>query len=145
MSAAIERRILDRLIALGRATGRISSEELRAHLPTATMTAEDIALVVLELEEAGVEVEFEGPLEAAGRPHPVRPVAELPPLPTAPAVAVASAPTARAAAAPASAPAAAARSGPGPAGGGVTATRAVLAAGALTVLVIVVVLLLVRR
>ena len=56
MSAAIERRILDRLIALGRATGRISSEELRAHLPTATMTAEDIALVVLELEEAGVVV-----------------------------------------------------------------------------------------
>ncbi|MFC6773813.1 RNA polymerase sigma factor region1.1 domain-containing protein [Methylobacterium gregans] len=87
MSAVIERRILDRLIALGRATGRISSDELRAHLPTATMTAEDIALVVLELEESGVEVEFEGPLETAGRPSPVRPVAELPPLPTAPAVA----------------------------------------------------------
>lgn len=144
MGAVIERRILDRLIALGRATGRISSEELGAHLPTAALTAEDIALVVLELEEAGVEVEFEGPLESAGRPAPVRPVAELPPLPTAPAVAAASAPTARAAGS--SAPGAAApRPDPDRSGGRETVTRAVLAAGALTILVIAVVLLLVRR
>ncbi len=145
MSAVIERRILDRLIALGRATGRISSDELRAHLPTATMTAEDIALVVLELEESGVEVEFEGPLETAGRPSPVRPVAELPPLPTAPAVAASPAPTVRAADPSASTSSAAPRSGASWSGGRNTVTRAVIAAGALTVLVVVVLLLLVRR
>ncbi|AWN34584.1 RNA polymerase sigma factor region1.1 domain-containing protein [Methylobacterium radiodurans] len=143
MSAVIERRILDRLIALGRATGRISSDELRAHLPTATMTAEDIALVVLELEEAGVEVEFEGPLSATGRPAPVRPIAELPPLPAAAPAAKVSGTTAGAVRP--TVPAAAPRSGPGPSGGRETVTRAVLAAGALTILVVVVVLLLVRR
>lgn len=145
MSAVIERRILDRLIALGQGTGRISADELAAHLPTATMTAEDIALVVLELEEAGVEVAFDGPLSAGGRPAPVRPVAELPPLPAAIPVAPASGTRAGALRPSVPASSAARRPGPGPSGDRRTVTRAVLAAGALTVLVVVVVLLLVRR
>src|SRR4051794_1286337 len=59
MTPAIDRAALDRLIALGKGTGRVSMHELRTHLPVSSLTAEDIALVVLELEDAGVEVELD--------------------------------------------------------------------------------------
>ncbi|GEP07308.1 RNA polymerase sigma factor region1.1 domain-containing protein [Methylobacterium oxalidis] len=65
--SGLDRSSLDRLIALGRGSGRISVDELRTHLPIASLSPEDIALLVLELEEAGVEVDLDALLAAPGQ------------------------------------------------------------------------------
>ncbi|KAB1077393.1 hypothetical protein [Methylobacterium soli] len=88
MAAGIDKDTLERLIALGQRKGRLSPEDLLTGLPVDRMSAEDIALVVLEIEEAGVPVEVEETLAMLARPGerpsmPV-PVAPLPPLPPPP-------------------------------------------------------------
>ncbi|SDN70423.1 Sigma-70 factor, region 1.1 [Methylobacterium phyllostachyos] len=59
MSQTIDRGTLDRLIARGRDRGELSAEELRAALPVERMEVDDLVLVMLELEEAGISVEPE--------------------------------------------------------------------------------------
>jgi hypothetical protein len=72
----IGRDTLDRLVELGRRRGGLTSEDLRTALPVERMAAEDIALVVLELENAGIDVQVEDHLLA--RPGSPSPVPELP-------------------------------------------------------------------
>ena len=72
----IDSSIIARLVALGRAKGHLTIEDLKAALPVDTMDAEDIALVVVHLEDAGVPVELDERLlgrPSTGRP-PTRPV-----------------------------------------------------------------------
>jgi len=59
MQPALDSNTLDRLISLGRERGHLTTEDLRASLPIESMSAEDIALVVIQLEETGVPVELE--------------------------------------------------------------------------------------
>ena len=72
----IDSSTLARLVALGRAKGHLTNHDLRAALPVDTMDPEDIALVVVHLEDAGVPVELDETLlgrPSSGRP-PTRPV-----------------------------------------------------------------------
>ena len=55
----IDRSTLDRLVAEGRAKGQLTNEDLAAALPIGTMDPDDIALVVVHLEEAGIPVELD--------------------------------------------------------------------------------------
>lgn len=50
---------LARLVALGRRKGHLTNQDLEAVLPVSAMSAEDIALVVVHLEDAGVPVELD--------------------------------------------------------------------------------------
>ena len=84
MPASIDKNTLQRLIALGKRKGQLSPEDLFAELPVDCMSAEDIALVVLEIEEAGVPVELEDTLLTLSRPTEMRPMAEPIALATAP-------------------------------------------------------------
>jgi len=59
MQQALDRNILDRLITMGRQRGQLTTADLRANLPVETMSTEDIALIVIHLEESGVAVELE--------------------------------------------------------------------------------------
>ncbi|WP_052954642.1 RNA polymerase sigma factor region1.1 domain-containing protein [Microvirga vignae] len=59
MQPALDSNTLDRLISLGRERGHLTTEDLRASLPIESMSAEEIALVVVHLEETGVPVELE--------------------------------------------------------------------------------------
>jgi hypothetical protein len=59
MQPAIDRNTLERLIALGRQRGILTNRDLQEELPIGIMSAEDIALVVVHLEEAGVPVDLE--------------------------------------------------------------------------------------
>ncbi|WP_134496619.1 RNA polymerase sigma factor region1.1 domain-containing protein [Microvirga pakistanensis] len=59
MQPALDSNTLDRLISLGRERGHLTTEDLRASLPIDNMSAEDIALVVVHLEETGVPVDLE--------------------------------------------------------------------------------------
>ena len=59
MSETIDRGTLDRLIVLGRARGELSADDLRAALPVERMAVDDLVLVMLELEAAGISVEPE--------------------------------------------------------------------------------------
>lgn len=78
MSQTIDRGTLDRLIALGRDRGELSAEDLRAALPVERMEVDDLVLVMLELEDAGISVEP----EAFGPPadKPLTTTLTLPPL-----------------------------------------------------------------
>lgn len=136
MQAAFDRTTLDQLVALGRSRGELTPDDLRRALPVDRMSAEDIALVLIELEEAGIAVDpDEILLQGGGTPLPAGAIRlPEPPAPT-PAAPVAEPPTAAAAAATAAAPD---RVPPPPARGG--AHRAVILAGlaalALAVLVL---------
>ncbi len=74
MQPAIDQNTLESLIALGRRKGGLTNRDLETALPTAAMSVEDIALVVLQLEEAGVPIDLEESLlsrnqgEVAARP-----------------------------------------------------------------------------
>ena len=86
MAAGISNETLQRLIDLGKQKGQLSPEDLFSLLPVDRMSAEDIALVVLEIEEGGVPVESEEALLTMSRPVEMRPITEtislaLPPLP----------------------------------------------------------------
>lgn len=59
MQQALDRNILDRLIDLGQRQGQLTTADLRATLPVEAMSAEEIAQVVVQLEERGVAVELE--------------------------------------------------------------------------------------
>lgn len=83
MRPALDSNTLDRLISLGRERGHLTTEDLRASLPVESMSAEEIALVVIHLEETGVPVELEESL-LTPRPQPVampRQSAEIIPFP----------------------------------------------------------------
>jgi hypothetical protein len=71
MQQALDSNTLDRLIALGRQQGQLTTLDLETNLPIHSMSAEDIALIVVHLEDAGIPVELEDSLMA---PHP-RPAA----------------------------------------------------------------------
>ena len=68
----IDSSTMARLVALGRAKGHLTIEDLKAALPVDTMDPEDIALVVVHLEDAGIPVELDERL--LGRPSPAGPV-----------------------------------------------------------------------
>jgi Sigma-70 factor, region 1.1 len=62
MQPAIDRTSLERLTALGRQKGRLTNQDLEEGLPVDRMSAEDIALVVAHLEEAGIPVDLDDAL-----------------------------------------------------------------------------------
>lgn len=89
MQPALDSNTLDRLIALGREQGHLTNQDLEANLPIASMSAEEIALIVVHLEETGVPVELDDSLIVPGAkpgPAPVR-SAEIIPFPDRAAVA----------------------------------------------------------
>jgi hypothetical protein len=55
------------LVALGRRKGHLTNQDLEAALPVDIMSPEDIALVVVHLEEAGVSVDLDETLLAPVR------------------------------------------------------------------------------
>ena len=84
MSQTIDRGTLDRLIALGRARGGLSADDLRVALPVEQMDVDALVLVMLELETAGVSVEpdaFGPPVERPVAPSLVLPAPESEPAP----------------------------------------------------------------
>lgn len=87
MQPAIDRTTLESLIALGRQKGSLTNQDLEAVLPTGAMSVEDIALVVLQLEEAGVPIDLDESLlwqnTGAMTPRPHR-TAEILPFPKRP-------------------------------------------------------------
>jgi len=83
MQPALDSNTLDRLITLGRERGHLTTEDLRASLPVESMSPEDIALIVIQLEETGVPVELDESLLSPD-PKPVsmpRQSAEIIPFP----------------------------------------------------------------
>ncbi|WP_407525451.1 RNA polymerase sigma factor region1.1 domain-containing protein [Methylobacterium oryzisoli] len=66
MPPSLDRPTLDRLIAKGREQRFLTTADLRGALPIAAMSPDDIALVVIEIEEAGVPVELDEGLLAEG-------------------------------------------------------------------------------
>lgn len=66
MQQALDRNTLDRLVTLGRRQGQLTTEDLRATLPVESMSAEEIALIVVHLEESGIAVELEDSLLTPG-------------------------------------------------------------------------------
>jgi len=83
MQPALDSNTLDRLIALGRKQGHLTNQDLEANLPIASMSAEEIALIVVHLEETGVPVELDDSLvspSAKPSPGPVK-SAEIIPFP----------------------------------------------------------------
>ncbi len=70
MQPALDSTTMDRLISLGRERGHVTTEDLRASLPIDAMSAEDIALIVVHLEETGVPVELEEKLLAPAHAKP---------------------------------------------------------------------------
>ncbi len=66
MQPAIDRSSLERLVALGRQKGGLTNQDLAQALPVNDMSAEDIALVVVHLEESGIPVELD---ESLMSPH----------------------------------------------------------------------------
>jgi hypothetical protein len=67
MEPTIAKDVLDRLVALGRRQGHLTTEEVRHALPVDAMSPDEIALVVVHLEDQGIPVELEESLLA---PHP---------------------------------------------------------------------------
>jgi hypothetical protein len=59
MQPALDRAILDRLIVSGRRQGYLTNEDLAANLPIGSMSADEIAMIVVHLEELGIPVELE--------------------------------------------------------------------------------------
>jgi len=81
VSHILDRRTLDDLVALGRAKGHLTTDDLQAALPTQAMAAEDIALIVVHLEDAGIAVELDENLlsrSARGAPEKVAGVEIVP-------------------------------------------------------------------
>ncbi|WP_040639387.1 RNA polymerase sigma factor region1.1 domain-containing protein [Microvirga lotononidis] len=81
MQPALDSNTLDRLIALGRQQGHLTNRDLEDNLPIASMSAEDIALIVVQLEETGVSVELDASLvspDPKPSPAPVRSAVIIP-------------------------------------------------------------------
>ena len=66
----IDSSTLSRLVALGRAKGHLTNQDLAEALPVSAMSPSDIALVVVHLEEAGIAVELDEDLLAGGPSGP---------------------------------------------------------------------------
>lgn len=82
MQPALDRTMLDRLIDLGRRRGEVTTADLRANLPVHAMSAEEIARIVVGLEEAGIAVELEADLLLPGpQAAPPKTGAEIIPFP----------------------------------------------------------------
>ena len=62
MQPAFDSSTLDRLIALGRMQGHLTNQDLEANLPITSMNADEIALIVVHLEETGIPVELDDSL-----------------------------------------------------------------------------------
>jgi hypothetical protein len=86
MQPALDRTLLDRLIVLGRERGHLTTEDLRINLPVERMSAEEIALIVVQLEGSGIAVELEDSLISPAPEQPPRKSAEIIPFPKRPAV-----------------------------------------------------------
>ena len=67
MKPTIPKDVLDRLVALGRRQGHLTTEDVKHALPVDAMTPDEIALVVVHLEDHGIAVELDESLLA---PHP---------------------------------------------------------------------------
>lgn len=65
---------LEQLIARGRSRGYLTTEDLASALPVDTMTPDEIALVVVHMEEAGVPVELDEELLAGPQHRPTLPI-----------------------------------------------------------------------
>lgn len=73
MAAMIPSESLERLVALGQSRGHLTTEDLAGALPVDAMSPDEIALIVVHLEDAGVPVELDESL-LTGRPlHPSGP------------------------------------------------------------------------
>jgi len=71
MQQALDSNTLDRLVSLGRQRGHLTNQDLQANLPIASMSAGEIALIVMQLEESGVPVELDDSLTAPNaKPSP---------------------------------------------------------------------------
>ena len=56
MQQALDSNTLDGLISLGRKQGYLTNQDLDANLPIDSMTAEEIAIIVIHLKETGIKV-----------------------------------------------------------------------------------------
>ncbi len=82
MQQALDSNTLDRLISLGRQQGQLTTHDLEANLPIHSMSAEEIARIVVHLEESGVPVELEDSLVTPDpKPAPPTRSAEIIPFP----------------------------------------------------------------
>jgi hypothetical protein len=72
--AGFDKAALERLMALGRRRGHLTTGDLESELPVGGMEPDEIALVIVHLEEAGIPVDVDAALLAGER----RPAA-LPP------------------------------------------------------------------
>jgi Sigma-70 factor, region 1.1 len=59
---SVPKEALDRLIALGRSRNGLTSADLKRELPVEALGPDDLALIILHLEEAGVPVELDADL-----------------------------------------------------------------------------------
>ncbi len=57
---------LERLMTLGRKRGHLTTGDLENELPVSAMSPDELALVIVHLEEAGVPVELDAALLAPG-------------------------------------------------------------------------------
>lgn len=81
MQPALDSNTLDRLITLGRQQGHLTNRDLEDNLPIASMRAEDIALIVVQIEESGVPVELDDSLLSSNAkpiPAPARSAVIIP-------------------------------------------------------------------
>ena len=69
MQPALDSNTLDRLIALGRQQGHLTTADLQASLPIISMTTEEIARLITQIEESGVAVELEDRLTVRKPPR----------------------------------------------------------------------------
>ena len=65
MSAIVPKESLEHLVVLGRSRGHLTTDDLARTLPVHTMEPDDIALVVVHLEDAGVSAELDESLLAS--------------------------------------------------------------------------------
>ncbi len=72
----IDERTLEELIKIGRSNGRITTEDVQRLVPIGLVPLEELASLILRLEEAGIEVDLDPALlqPGPGRPVPLRPV-----------------------------------------------------------------------
>lgn len=86
MRPAIDRSTVESLILLGQQRGGLTNQDLQAALPVGSMSAEDIALIVMQLEDAGVSVDLDESLSVGSQrtATPPRRSADILPFPKSP-------------------------------------------------------------
>jgi hypothetical protein len=136
--AGFDKAALERLMTLGRRRGHLTTADLEGELPVNAMQPDEIALVIVHLEEAGIPVEVDAGL-LTGEPRPAAPPDTTLILPE------------RETLMPPAAPIGAGSAGPGPAAppvpaaearpGGLGSHRAVAIGGAVALVILVVLIL----